>query len=229
MKHLHAAAPAQGALPGGISGHWYNSEQSGHGITLTLVDPSFAVMVWHVFDTEGNPMTLYIEGDVSGRRVDGTAYAPGGMRFGLFDPDEYEAPVWGEVTLEFDSCASAELSWDAEDPAFGSGSMPFERLAYTHGIDCSLPPPNELPAGLYTGRTESDEGIDQDFEAMIDLEGRLWGMDRGNHPIPGPMWVRCPPALGGHGRADRQRVVDQPRGSGQQDDLDLSTAQLPVS
>lgn len=184
-----AATHGHAALPDGISGHWFNPDQSGHGITLTMVDPSFVVMVWHVFDSQGNPMTLYMEGDVSGRRIDGTAYAPTGMRFGQFDSAELELPVWGEFTFEFDSCTNAELSWYAEDPIFGSGSIPFERLAFTHGLECSLPPPNELPTGLYIGRTESDGGIDQDFEAVVDLEGRLWGMDRGPNAIPSPMWV----------------------------------------
>ncbi|WP_376695628.1 hypothetical protein [Wenzhouxiangella sp. EGI_FJ10305] len=186
---LSLASTAPAALPGGISGHWYNPDQSGHGLSVTLANPELAIVVWHVFDTDGNPMTLYIEGEVSGRAIEGTAYAPKGMRFGMFDPANFEAPQWGEVDLEFDNCVEATLRWDSSDPAFGSGSMPLERLAFTHGLDCKPPSPGDVPAGLYIGRTQAEDGIDEDFQAVVDLEGRLWGMDRGRYPIPSPMWV----------------------------------------
>lgn len=184
------ATVGNATLPGGISGHWYNPEQSGHGLTITLAQPDFAVVVWHVFDTEGEPMTLYIEGNVSDHRIEGTAYAPKGMRFGEFDTADLELPVWGQISLDFDSCTRADLSWDSSDPAFGSGTMPLERLAFTAGLDCSLPPPGNPVPGLYTGqviRVGSELGTN--FEGIVDLEGRLWGMERGTYPIPSPMWV----------------------------------------
>ncbi len=52
---LLLAATGQASLPGGISGHWYNPDQAGHGLSITLARPEFAVVVWHVFDTDGNP------------------------------------------------------------------------------------------------------------------------------------------------------------------------------
>ncbi|HSH28167.1 MAG TPA: hypothetical protein VK972_10455, partial [Wenzhouxiangella sp.] len=132
--------PAGAALPGGISGHWYNPDQSGHGITLLLIQPDFAQAVWHVYDTDGDPLTLVIEGNVSGHQIEGTAYAPRGMHFGEFDPADMEVPVWGEVAINFSSCQRAELSWDATDPAYGEGSTPLHRLAGVVGADCVLPP-----------------------------------------------------------------------------------------
>lgn len=184
-------APA--ALPGGISGSWYNPDQSGHGITLLLVQPDFAQAVWSVYDTDGNPLTLVVEGDVSGHGIEGTAYAPRGMRFGEFDPADNEVSIWGKVTIDFSSCDRAELSWDANDPGYGQGSMPLHRLAGTAGSDCMLPPVETTRFGRYTGevvqRYEPYPETTVEFTGIVDLEGRLWGIERLRYPIPSPMWV----------------------------------------
>lgn len=189
---LSLASTAQAALPGGISGHWYNPDQAGHGLSITLANPEFAVVVWHVFDTDGNPMTLYIEGEVSGRTIEGTAYAPKGMRFGMFDPANFEAPQWGDVDLAFDNCVEATLSWDSSDPEFGNGSMPVERLAFTHGLDCSLPPADQSAFGRYGGEVfrDGDPEPNISFTGIVDLEGRLWGIERMLWAIPSPSWMR---------------------------------------
>ncbi|NEZ02691.1 hypothetical protein G4Y73_00840 [Wenzhouxiangella sp. XN201] len=191
VSFLLLATLGQAALPGGISGHWYNPEQSGHGLTITLARPGFAAIIWHVYDDEGNPLTLNIEGRISGRSITGTAYAARGMEFGSFDPAALEVSVWGEVDLEFDSCVQATLHWDSPDPAFGSGSMPLERLAFTHGVDCNLPPIDQSAFGRYGG--EVIEGDDPEtavaFTGIVDLEGRLWGIERLRYPIPSPMWA----------------------------------------
>jgi hypothetical protein len=178
-------------LPGGISGTWYNPEQSGHGLSVNLVDPGLAVVIWHTFDPAGNPLTLYIQGPVHGRTISGIAYAPRGMQFGSFDPAALQLPVWGEVIIEFADCLGAVLRWSASDPAYGSGTIPIERLTYIDGVDCDLPPVNALPTGLYSGNfstvanRDGGRGI-----GIVDLEGRLWALEhrtpRGDEiPVPG--------------------------------------------
>lgn len=167
-----AAAPARAALPDGISGAWFNPEQSGHGLSISLVDEARrAVVIWHVYDPAGEPLTLYIDGVVRGREIVGPAYAPRGMRFGEFDPDTVALPEWGEVSLHFDDCRNATLSWDAQAEGYTDGSMAIQPLAYIDSLTCSLPPENPLRPGLYTG-LGSREGW-----AIVDGEGRFWGSD----------------------------------------------------
>ena len=180
-------ASVDAALPGGISGPWYNSGQSGHGLSIELIDGGErAVVIWNVYTPGGEPLNLYVEAAVDGRRIEGQAYAPRGMRFGRFDPGELALPRWGQVWLDFSSCDSATLNWASTDASYGSGSMPIERLALLDGVECSLPPPNDLPVGLVRGDFPTD-GFGFSEEGFLDKEGRLWGLTRGY--IPGPAWA----------------------------------------
>jgi len=203
---------ATAALPGGISGHWYNPEQSGHGITLLLVRPDFAQAVWHVYDPDGNPLTLVIEGEVSGLGIEGQVYAPRGMRFGEFDPADKEVAVWGEAAIEFSSCDRAELSWDATDPAYGEGSMPLQRLAGIAGSDCSLDPMDSAPAGRYTGEVTYDGFPTEPFSGIVDRAGRLWAIERLACCGEWEGWIPSPMYAGG--RVPHVIRVEAPRADG---------------
>src|SRR5690606_21679948 len=155
---LCAAPCAHAYLPGSLSGPFYNPEQSGHGITVTVVNDQTAVAIWHVFDPDGKPLTLYIEGSIEGRRIVGNAYAPQGMRFGEFDRDDIELPLWGSIEIAFDDCRNATLSWDAVDASYADGEMPIRRLASLKGIQCDLPPRNDLAPGIYEATVPSSVG-----------------------------------------------------------------------
>ncbi|MEZ5465484.1 MAG: hypothetical protein R3F22_09745 [Lysobacteraceae bacterium] len=184
---LCASQFAHAYLPGSVSGPFYNPEQSGHGISITIATDQRAIAIWHVYNTEGDPLTLYIEGDVKGRRIVGQAYAPEGMRFGDFNKEDVQLPHWGSVDIAFDDCDHATLSWVADDLAYGDGEMPIRRLVQPIGVACTLPVENEIPLGLY----ETDA-----YQGFVDEEGVLWGIQRGYFPdgtpnaeIPGRMWV----------------------------------------
>ncbi|MCK7592894.1 hypothetical protein [Pseudomarimonas salicorniae] len=192
------AAGAQAALPEGIAGPWYNPAQSGHGLTLSLADRgSRGVVLWHVYDPDGAPLTLYVDAVVEGRDLVGPAYAPRGMRFGEFDPDDIELPEWGTVRIRFDDCDHATLSWDAIDPDYADGEMPIDRLARIDTLDCVLPPPNTIPSGLYLGSIDpGHSGVPTAALGIVDLEGRLWGYSgelEGQgirlSDVPGPTFV----------------------------------------
>ncbi|MCB1601777.1 MAG: hypothetical protein KDI66_17275 [Xanthomonadales bacterium] len=187
---------ATAGLPGSMSGTWYNPAQSGHGLSLDVLAADRAVAIWHVFDADGQPVTLYIDGHLDGRLLTGPAYAPVGMRFGSFDPAELQLPVWGQVAIDFSSCDQAQLSWSSSRSGFASGQMPIVRLTQADGQRCELPPENALPPGLYAGDMQA--GLSSPatvLEGVVDREGRLWGFERKLQdasaplPIPGPTWV----------------------------------------
>lgn len=188
--------PALAGMPGSMSGTWYNPTQSGHGLSLDVLSAGRAVAIWHVFDTEGQPVTLYIDGELDGRQLSGPAYAPIGMRFGRFDPAELQLPVWGQVSIVFSSCDHAQLSWHSTQAGFADGQMPLTRLAQTADQDCQLPVENALTSGLYVGEMQASVSRPStNLEGIVDREGRLWGFERGLQEtgaalsIPGPMWV----------------------------------------
>ncbi len=193
---LAGSATVFAGLPGSISGTWYNPAQSGHGLSLDVLAGDRAIAIWHVFDADGRPLTLYIEAQIDGRRLNGQAYAPRGMRFGSFNPAELQLPVWGEVEISFASCDRGELSWRSAQAGFPDGRMPLVRLATIEGSDCTLPVENALPFGLYVG--ERDDWVFRpvtDLLGIVDREGRLWGFDRkfrnnsARVPIPGSAWL----------------------------------------
>ena len=160
-------------LPGSVSGPFYNPQQSGHGINIDIVDDQRAIAIWHVYTTDGDPLTLYIEGNVEGRRIVGQAYAPQGMRFGEFNSADVELPHWGSVDIAFEDCGNATLSWVADDLAYGDGEMPIRRLVQPVGVECSLSTPSFLTPGLFEGSK---------YQGVFDQNGTLWAIERSYEP-----------------------------------------------
>ncbi len=178
---------ASAALPAGISGAWFNPAQSGHGISVQVIAPDAALLFWYTYDREGRPMPLYIEGRIAGRRIEGTAYRPSGMRFGVFDPTATSMAVWGEIRMDFEDCNRATLSWTTDSPEFGSASLPMSRLAPLHGVTCQLSTSPRAPTGAYDLRMEHRSFVDSGAPvrpdwpgtgyAAIDSAGTLWAVE----------------------------------------------------
>lgn len=189
---------AHAALPSGISGAWYNPEQSGHGLSVKILSPDRALVFWYTYDAAGNPFNLYIDGRIEGRRIEATALAPRGMRFGSFDPDELDKPAWGTVGIEFDDCNRGRLNWQADDPAFGSGGFDIMRLTSPYTQTCELGDAGLPARGIFEvdiattqipGTQQTSSGI-----AAIDSDGKLWALEKLNlsgptELVPGPTYL----------------------------------------
>ncbi len=191
---------AHAVLPPAISGAWYNPAQSGHGISLEILDQQRAIAFWYVYDANGHPIHLYIDGHIEGHAVSGTAYLSRGMRFGEFDPARHTLGVWGRVTLAFGDCTHATLSYDANGPSggpsFGAGTIPMTRLTQLAGLDCQLSDPGRLPHGLYSAnyRWHISSPIEPGV-AAVDPDGVLWATRvRGTHG-PSAVTSQWPPAV----------------------------------
>ncbi len=186
---LPALAAAE--LPPGISGAWYNPAQSGHGLSVEILDNERALAFWYVYDTEGNPVHLYLDGRIEGRRIEATAYAPRGMRFGSFRNADLRMPVWGEVALDFSSCDQGLLQWDSDLPGYGSGSSEIRRLTRIAGLDCDLDGEASGTSVLLTGVETHQPAA----YAAIDEQGELWMLTplaTRADAVPGPQFVGAP-------------------------------------
>lgn len=160
-------------MPPGISGAWYNPAQPGHGLTVEILNPQSALLFWHVFDPDGNPVHLYIEGDLVGSEIRGRAYLGRGMRFGSFDPSEHDLQYWGRVVLDFQDCNAAHLSWVPSGPAgagFVQGEMDLVRLTAIAGLACGGTTP---AAGLYAAAIRSD-AADAGATLLLGDDGSAW-------------------------------------------------------
>lgn len=179
---LLASTFAQANLPVGISGPWYNPAQSGHGFSIEILAQNRALVFWYVYDPQGNPIFLYVEGQIVGRRIEGNAYAPRGMRFGEFDPSTRQLPPWGSISIDFSDCTHATLQWNALDAAYGSGQMPIRQITPLAGQSCELPTQNRLPTGLYEGVLDLP-GTSSQISAwgFVDRDSKLWAIERWDH------------------------------------------------
>jgi hypothetical protein len=197
-------APVHAQVPSGISGAWYNPAQSGHGVSIEVLDASRAIAFWYVYDRDGRPVHLYLDGRIEGQLIRGTAYAGSGMRFGAFDPATLNLDVWGQMELEVHSCRDLTLRYTghgAVGGAYGSGALALQRLTHLRGLDCSS---DKLPEGLYQGSYDTTRPSgSSELVAAVDEDGHLWAT---SPRIRGPRFVGQeqaapvvsgePPALG---------------------------------
>jgi len=146
------------------SGSWYNSAQDGHGLNVATLNETRTLVYWYVYHTDGTPMFLITVGTNDGNSTSGTTYYHTGMKFGSFNPDDNEQTVWGTSTVTFHDCNSATLEYSADDPAYGSGTIPMTRLTFVSGIKCSDSPLHGNYNGNWTDSGEVGYGLAVLFE-----------------------------------------------------------------
>ncbi len=164
---------AHAQLPAGMSGAWYNPAQSGHGLSVEIHSATRAIVFWMVYDPDGNPVHLYIDGQVGPRSIAGRAYLSRGMRFGSFDRSEFASELWGDVALEFEDCDTAELHYDANGPAgagYGEGSLPLQRLIGLHGQSCNF---DLQMVGLFDGELTNAAGRSASVVGLFSDDGEV--------------------------------------------------------
>lgn len=187
---LHGSADA--AVPSGISGTWYNAAQNGHGVSIEVIDETRVIAFWYVYDPNGQPVHLYIDGRINGRTINGTAYRASGMRFGRFDPATLNLDIWGQVDLDVLSCQSVRMRYRGNGPAgagYGTGEIALGRLSQLRDLPCE---PAPLVMGRYRGQfAPTPTFSDPNLLAAVDEDGRLWATPT---YLLGPRYVSSNPA-----------------------------------
>ena len=144
------------ALAGGVlpeySGAWYNTEQSGHGLSVEVISSERALVYWYAYDPEGHPIWLFIDGLIDGDTIRGAAYYLDGMIWSEFDPDTTNMQDWGTVDIEFADCKNASLDWNSLLPGYGSGQIQLYHLTTIQGLSCL----GLEMSGIYRGNVDSD-------------------------------------------------------------------------
>ena len=148
---LTGSALADG-VPPEYSGAWYNTAQSGHGLSIEVISSDRAIAYWYAYDPQGNPIWLLIDGLIDGDTIHGAAYYLDGMVWGQFDPATRNMQDWGTVDIEFDDCMNASLEWNSILPGYGSGQIPLYHLTTIQGLGCLGV---EVP-GIYRGTVDSE-------------------------------------------------------------------------
>jgi hypothetical protein len=142
------AAPANGdAAPVHRSGTYTIPGRDGHGVVLqqdiVAGGAKRSFLTWYTYDIDGNPMWL-TGAQLAGNALVFDVIVTRGTRFGsAFNAADVVRVPWGRVTLSPSGCGATGLTsiaWQANDPAYGSGELPLERLSDPRGA-LSLTPP----------------------------------------------------------------------------------------
>ena len=123
-----------------LSGTFYNSDQSGHGVMLQVLGEASESMVvtWFVHH-QGQQFWLIGNGLNKGESSQMSAFYTMGSDFPPnFDPNQNAAIEWGHLTVEKQDNNTIELNWAPNDDHsdFGSGSIQMQRLTQIKGLEC---------------------------------------------------------------------------------------------
>ena len=122
------------------SGSWYNTNQSGHGFNVEVLDDQTMVIYWHVYNPDGTPTFLVTVAEIDGDIASGIARTYSGMKFGEFDPQALKEEIWGTMSVQFTDCNTAQVHYDSDlshdGVPFCSGTISVTRLTGVQGLDC---------------------------------------------------------------------------------------------
>jgi hypothetical protein len=126
-----------GLAEGGINGLYFNPDADGHYFYILQTDFT-TLVVWTTFDRDGNQAWVYGTGElINGRSLIADTYINrnGGYSMsGMITPSDAEH--WGTLEVELTSCAEGRVNFFSDQPEFGNGQFPIERLAYVKQLGC---------------------------------------------------------------------------------------------
>ncbi len=128
-------------LEGKHSGLYFNPENSGDGINLTISkqgDRHFATATWYTY-RNGAQMWLVGSADfeVGDDSITMDIIRTDGASFGDdFNADDVERIVWGNATISIPSCDHLNMSFTSTENPVESGSLAYQRLANIEGLGC---------------------------------------------------------------------------------------------
>ncbi len=113
------------------SGSWYNTEQSGHGFELEVININgqrSVLVIWYAYD-HGAQLYLVGTGPIEGDHATVSFYRTRGGQFPpAFDPAQVVREAWGTATFRFSDADHASVNWVPTAVGFTSGSLALTRL-----------------------------------------------------------------------------------------------------
>jgi hypothetical protein len=133
-------------IDGGISGSWYNPDQSGQGWIMEIIErpsgPNELLSFFYGYDDMGEQLWLVTGASVvDGNQATADLYRTDAIGFGGdYDPGSFVlGEVVGSVLFEFDTCDSGMATFTSNDAAaLPDFSHEIIRLSDIAGLDCSL-------------------------------------------------------------------------------------------
>ncbi len=119
-------------------GAWFDPSHSGEGWLIEELPDARAIAYWFSYDDQGEQAWTIGVGELANNRITVSEnLRPSGTFFGAqFDPTAITLSNWGSLSLQFESCDSAQLNYQSNDPLFGMGSLAPSRLTKLAGAVC---------------------------------------------------------------------------------------------
>lgn len=127
------------AIGPGITGSWYDPNQSGHGLAIEVLPGNNLLAYWFTFDPDGSQQAWFLGvGNYSGNvaTISQVDEPQGGRWIPNFDPLEITYRPWGTLTFTFNDCNHGRVDFASTVPGFGSGHMDLTRLTMPAGLSC---------------------------------------------------------------------------------------------
>jgi plastocyanin len=127
------------AIGPGITGLWYDPQQSGHGIFLEVLPDNRLLAWWFAFSPDGTQQSWFGGvGTYSGNTaaIPGVALTTGGRWIPNFDPTKIANNPWGTLNLTFTGCSTGRVDFISTYPGYGSNHMDLTRLTMPIGLTC---------------------------------------------------------------------------------------------
>jgi hypothetical protein len=126
----------------GRSGSFYDSNRSGEGIFVQVLDNGSAVILFYTYTPDGK-QTWLISSDVqiTDNTITATMIFPAtGTGFGSqFDGSELDFQTWGMLILDYKpGCNQMDMSYNSTVAGFESGAYSYTRLTQPAGLTCDL-------------------------------------------------------------------------------------------
>jgi|GEM_PF-1001153 len=131
-------------LPNGISGSWFDPARSGEGYTVYVYQDAGvekAQITWYTYNQSGQQLTLQGIGNVVDQSiVVDTVYASEGA---AFLSGESTLTQMGSLSMTWNECRVAEVSYDLTQSNLGTGNIQVQQLSNLANTDCG-----ELTKGI---------------------------------------------------------------------------------
>lgn len=121
-------------IPERISGTWYDPNQPGYGLHVSLIDAERAYVLWATYDEAGRPLWLSALMRVSGTGLAGELHRFRGLGFNRAAGERGGEPV-GRLRLELVACERMRMHWHSEQQAFAPGSADLVNLIRPLGVE----------------------------------------------------------------------------------------------
>lgn len=118
-----------------MTGSWFEEDNPGQGLNLEILGSDRFIVYWYAYD-QGLPIWLVGAGTYKGDTATAKLGQFKGNGFGTqFDHNTVSNSTFGSMSLTFDSCDKARISYESAQA--GSGVIQLTRLTGIPGLSCT--------------------------------------------------------------------------------------------